>query len=291
MKPNDRSPLLLLSLLAAWLIAGTVAISWTDTAPDTPYLAYALLIFVAAVGLVNLFPFSWLAVLGIGLGAYNAVVLSLHPLTAAAWLPLGVGNLAILGAGLLSWAASLQIARLQKNLEHSRNVIDELRVKDPVLGIVRLSYALQTLKIETLRSQRYQSKLCLALIQIADVEAIQKEQGAAAFQEIKSQVCSALSALIREMDTLFGQDPFGIILPETSSEAAMVVARRVIDNLARKVRVGVHIGIAEFGVDAFSDDELYRAAETALNLAERTDKAVVNYAQVQSITEPDLSKS
>jgi GGDEF domain-containing protein len=55
--------------------------------------------------------------------------------------------------------------------------------------------------------------------------------------------------------------------------------------VARKVRVGLHIGIAEFGVDAFSDAELYRAAETAMLLAKNTDRPIVTYSQVRSITD------
>ena len=91
--------------------------------------------------------------------------------------------------------------------------------------------------------------------------------------------------MLREMDLLFSSNYFGIILPETSTEGAMVVARRITDSIARKVRVGMYIGVAEFGVDAFSDEELYSAAETALQLAQKMDKAVVNYAQVRYVTD------
>jgi GGDEF domain-containing protein len=128
------------------------------------------------------------------------------------------------------------------------------------------------------------------LLDIADQDEIQKEQGTAAAFEMKRQVSGVLDGMLREMDFLFADKVFGIILPETSLDGAMAVSRRIIDSVARKVRVGLHVGVAEFGVDAFTDAELYQAAETALQLAEKTDKAVIQYAQVRSATD-DLDES
>lgn len=281
----SRFPYLHLALLSAWLVVGTAAIRWTDPAPDTPYLAFALLIFTTVFAAVNLFRFSWLVAVLIGLGAYNAVMLVLNAPFPSNWLPLAAGNLVIAVAAILAWLTARQIEAIQKQVERANTMIQDLRVKDPALGTVRLPFAMQTLKTEVLRSQRYQSHLCLILAKIADEQEIQNEQGSTALFEIKRQVSEVLNGMLREMDLLFSSDYFGIILPETATEGAMVVARRITDSIARKVRVGMYIGVAEFGVDAFSDEELYSAAETALQLAQKTDKAVVNYAQVRYVTE------
>lgn len=291
MKHANRFPYLILALLAAWLVAGTAGIAFTDRYPDTLFMAFALLLFTAVLAAASLFRFSAIIAVLVSLVAYNVVVFSLRPMSSEMVLPLIVANLAIIGAGVLGWFSARQIARLQTQLEHSNSVINDLRIKDPNLGTVRLPYALQTLKTEVLRSQRYQSSLCLLKVKMADEEEIKKDQGEAAFLETKRQMSAALGDLIREMDLLFGQENFGVILPETNGEAAMIVSRRIIDNIARKVRVGVHIGLAEFGVDAFSDDELMRAADTAMELAERTDRPVVTFAQVRSVTEPEPEKS
>jgi len=281
----SRIPYLHLALLAAWLVAGTAAIRWTDLAPDTPYLAFARLIFTTVLASVNLFRLSWLVAILIGLGAYNAVMFVMRVPGPDNWIPLAVGNIVILVAALLAWLTARQIAALQNQVERANNMIQDLRVKDPALGVVRLPYAMQTLRTEVLRSQRYQSHLCLILAKIADEEEIQNEQGSTGLFEIKRQVSEVLNGMLREMDLLFSSNYFGIILPETSTEGAMVVARRITDSIARKVRVGMYIGVAEFGVDAFSDEELYSAAETALQLAQKMDKAVVNYAQVRYVTD------
>ena len=281
----SRFPYLTLSFMALWLVASTAAIAWTDSAPDTPYLAFALLVFTTVFAVVNLFRFAWILAIVLGLGIYNGVMLMLHPFAAALWLPLAVGNLAILVAGLLGGQMARQLTALNKQIEHANNVITDLRIKDPVLGMVRLPYALNTLKTEVLRCQRYQSHLCLVLAEIADEDELRKEQGAEALIELKREVGEVLNGMLREMDMLFIADHFGIILPETSTEGALVATKRINESVARKVRVGLHIGVAEFGVDAFSDDELYHAAETALQLAQKTDRAVVNFAQVRFATE------
>ena len=276
MKRYNRFPFLSVALLAAWLVASAVVINQTDSRPDTPFLAYALLLFTAAVAAANLFRFSALLATLIGVGTYLGVMLTLRPVDLSLALPAGVGVIAIAVAGLLGWIASRQIALLQQKLIHANSLIDDLRVKDPDLGIVRLAYAMQTLKKETLRSQRYKSSLCLLLMDIADRETIQKEQGMAAYQDLKRTVCTISAGLIRELDLLFGEETLGIILPETNTEAAIVVAQRISDSLARKARIGVHVGVAEFGVDAFGENELYHAAETAMALAQRTDKPLVS---------------
>jgi GGDEF domain-containing protein len=291
MKLNNRTPFIFLAIMAVWSILGTLAVAWTDRNPETPYLAIAILLFVATVSVAHSFRFSELLATVVGLAVYNGVFMYIHPVTLAGITPLAAGNLAILGVGFFGWQASRQVARLQNNLDHSNNVINDLRVKDPIFGTVRLPYALQTLKTETLRSQRYQSKLCLMLLQLADEDDLKKEKGQDAFRDLKRQACNILAGQLREMDLLFGQDYLGIILPETSGEAAVIVARRINEIMARKIRVGMHIGIAELGIDAFNDEELYHAAETAMRLAEKTDKSIVTFSQVQNLPEPGLVKN
>jgi GGDEF domain-containing protein len=290
MKHINRFPYLSLALLAAWLIAGTVAILRTDPAPDTSFLALALILFTAIVSVANLFRFSAFAAVVVSLGVYNAAFFLLRTITPDLLIALGIGNFMIIGTGLLGWISAKQIAQLQQKLEQTDNVIQDLWVKDPILGIMRLPYALQTLKTEVIRSQRYKSGLSLMLIKIANEEDIKKEQGVSAYHDIQSQVCTLLSSLLREMDILFGQEDLGIILPETGGESTMVIARRITDTLARKMRIGVHIGVAEFGVDAFDDKELYHAAETALELAVRADKSIITFSQVQHIIVPEIEE-
>lgn len=290
MKQSNRLPYLSLALLAAWLIAGIVAISRLDPAPDTSFLAYTLLLFTAIIAVSRLFRFSALAATLISLVAYNVTFFILRPLTPDQTLILGVVNIMIIGTGLLGWLASKQIWQLQQKLEQTDNVIQDLWIRDPVLGTTRLPYALQTLKTEVLRSQRYKSKLSLVLMKISNQEEIKKEQGMAAFTEMQRQISSMLPGLLREMDVIFGQDSIGIILPETGGEGTMIIAKRIADSLARKMRIGVHIGIAEFGVDAFDDKALYHAAETALEMAVRADQSIVTFSQVQQLIGPEAEK-
>ncbi|HPH98166.1 MAG TPA: diguanylate cyclase [Anaerolineaceae bacterium] len=292
MKQSNRFPYLSLALLAAWLIAGIVAISRLDTAPDTSFLAYTLLLFTAIISAARLFRTSALVATLISLVAYNVTFFLLRALTPEQTMILGVVNVMIIGTGVLGWLSSRQIWQLQQKLDQTDNVIQDLWIRDPVLGTTRLPYALQTLKTEVLRSQRYKSKLSLILMKISNEEEIKKEQGVAAFTEMQRQVSSMLPGLLREMDVIFGQDNLGIILPETGGEGTMIIARRIADSLARKMRIGVHIGVAEFGVDAFDDKALYHAAETALEMAVRADQSIVTYSQVQQLigAEPEKEK-
>ena len=291
MKHINRFPYLSLALLDAWLIVGTAAILRTDPAPDTSFLALALLLFTAIISVANLFRFSVLVAVIVSLAVYNAAFFLLRTITPDLTITLAIANLMILGTCLLGWISAKQIALLQHKLEQTDNVIQDLWVKDPILGIMRLPYALQTLNSEVIRSQRYKTGLMLILIKIANGEEIKKEQGLSAFHEIQVQVCTLLRGLLREVDILFGQEDLGIILPETDGDSAMVIAKRITDTMAHKMRIGTHIGIAEFGVDALDGKELYHAAETALELAVRADKSIITFSQVQNIIVPEIEQA
>jgi GGDEF domain-containing protein len=123
------------------------------------------------------------------------------------------------------------------------------------------------------------------MAKVDGLEELEKEQGEAFVQEIKKQIGIILVNSLREMDIPFGDGNFGIILPQTTEEGAVVAARRIADSVNRKVRVALYIGVASFGSDALNDDELQKVAEAALNVAQTTNKTVVCYSQIRNATE------
>src|SRR5262249_13395900 len=101
---------------------------------------------------------------------------------------------------------------------------------------------------------------------------------------VLQEVARRLSALLRDSDTVarLGGDEFAVLLPQTSSAAAAVVATRVsatleqpIELAGQNVAVGTSGGIATFpehGADAAS---LLREADVAMYAAKRSHAGVM----------------
>jgi GGDEF domain-containing protein len=89
------------------------------------------------------------------------------------------------------------------------------------------------------------------------------------------------------VDTTFRAGAYGAILPDTKPEGALVVARRLSDIVARKSRIDLRIGIAHFPTDGVTEQELQKAAETALQLALTSDQTIALYSQIQEMQGED----
>jgi GGDEF domain-containing protein len=166
-------------------------------------------------------------------------------------------------------------------LDHDQSLIDDLRIRDPQTGLMRIVYAQQTLRNEIGRSRRNNSSLCLLLAQVVDWDELVSQLGIVAVEDIKIQISEVFNSTLRMVDTSFIAGAYGAILPETNTEGALVVARRLIDVIARRSRVDLRIGIAQFPVDGVTEQALQKAAETALQEALTPENTIVLHSQIQ----------
>lgn len=281
MNPNNKL-FLLLALAGFWLILSVIGcFLWIET--DTRLLALSLLMFTTTMTLTNLFRFSgWIAAL-VSLVLYAVSVIGLGGINLAILPGLGVVIAAISGSFVLAELVRLEAMQINKQLDNSQKLIEELRQFDPVTGIMRYQQAQRLLRTEVVRSQRFEKDLCIFLLQIGNLGEILNERGADAVEALKRQVVGALVSAVRSTDIPFGGEKYGAILPETNRDGINIVVDRLVKTLMEKVHVPVNIGIAQFPQDGVTDTELTNAAEGALLVAIKTDKAIVHFQQVRDM--------
>ena len=283
MRTNNKL-FILIALLGFWLILSVVG-SFLWVPASTRILVLAMLAFSVTLTVTNLFRFSgWLATLS-SILIYSLVAINLQGMQSGVLTNVGLVALGILVAFILAEAVRREGIVINKQLSSSQKLIEELRQFDPVTGIMRYQQALRLFKSEVIRSQRFDKKVCIFLMQIGNMDAILSERGAEEVEAIKRQVVGALVSAVRSTDIPFGGEKYGAVLPETDRESATAVLDRLINTMTNKLHVVVNIGIAQFPKDGVTELELANAAEAALLVAIKTEKPVISYQQVREIAD------
>ena len=177
------------------------------------------------------------------------------------------------GAQLLGVA--LRATREREDLE-SRASLDSLT------DLSNYASFYDSLGREVFRSERYGLPLSLILIDIDHFKAINDRYGHLAGDEILIAVARRIRAALRGSDlpARYGGDEFAVTLPQTNTEGALRVAKRILEQVTRKsfvylrtpISVTASLGIAEFqdGMTAVdlvgkADGSLYAAKDEGRN--------------------------
>jgi len=188
-------------------------------------------------------------------------------------------------AAWLAGAMVRQIEFVDQQLVNAQRLIEQLRINDPDTGLVRFQYARQTLINEVSRSQRYNTDLCILVADVADWESIRNEFGISYTEILKKDISRIFQDNLRGIDTSFSDNKWGAILPMTKKDGAQIVARRLIDRVARQTRVAMCVGIAQFPADGVSDAELLKACEAALRVAVTSGQPIAEYSLIRGAAE------
>ena len=287
MRSNNRLPIYV-AALGCWLIIVVFGFFALIQA-DTRLVALALLAFTVTVATTNVFRFiNWLVAV-VSIFIYSLVQISLNGLNPSVLIPIVYFLVGVLIASGLVYVITRELDRFNSKMDNNEKLIDELRLYDPVTGIMRYPQVLWLLKSEILRSQRYQRNACLFLVQIGNSEELKNQQTDGDSEVIRRQIVGALMSSVRTTDIPFGGNEYGAILPETDLEGSKAVITRLMNTLVNKVRVSASIGIAQFPEDGVTEIELSRAAEAALQLASKTGKPLIQYAQIRNATGSNAS--
>jgi diguanylate cyclase (GGDEF)-like protein len=196
----------------------------------------------------------------------------------------------LVGVAFLSSVIARQVSAIVRQLEHAQKLIDELTVHDSETGLTKWRYASQTIRAEISRSRRYHTSLCLLFIRVANWDKLVEEHGPIGAEALMTETAATVADTLRTLvdtPTRFDSITLGAILPETSTEGARIAAQRLIDAVARKVRVALYVGIAHFPNDAVTDQDLVRAAKAALQFALTSGQSIVSYNQLSGAVEKD----
>ncbi|MBM4447268.1 MAG: diguanylate cyclase [Chloroflexi bacterium] len=150
------------------------------------------------------------------------------------------------------------------------------------------------MKQEIDRHSRYRSMLSLILLDLDFFKAYNDAQGHVAGDKILELMGKLINRAVRNTDLAFryGGDEFAIILPQSATNDALVVAERVRGRIAaemskKDIRISASLGLASWPSDGVTADEVINAADRALYYAKETggNRTCVASKMLPSLTE------
>jgi len=181
---------------------------------------------------------------------------------------------------LAEWVAAqagiaLENARLHEEVRRQATT-------DELTNLVNRRRFIEALETELERAKMFDSPLSVVLADLDDFKRINDDYGHHGGDRALKSFGQLLRAQVRDFDVAarLGGEEFAILLPQTTAEAAAVVAARTRDTLAASpiavsedatVRLTASFGIAESS-PVQTTDELLRRADDALYAAKRAGK-------------------
>jgi diguanylate cyclase (GGDEF)-like protein len=160
----------------------------------------------------------------------------------------------------------------------------ELASRDGLTSVFNYRVFQDTLDCEIARSRRYGREFALILFDIDNLKRINDNYGHPVGDIVLINICQAVGKIVRESDTFvrYGGDEFAVIMPETDSERAAIVAehlRQCVEELQipvgnEMISVSVSIGLATFSPshETVSKEQMILFADHALLEAKRNGK-------------------
>jgi diguanylate cyclase (GGDEF)-like protein/putative nucleotidyltransferase with HDIG domain len=148
---------------------------------------------------------------------------------------------------------------------------------DELTGLFNRRHFDESVKMEIDRHARYRSMLSLIFLDLDLFKAYNDMQGHTAGDKVLELVGKLVNGALRSTDLAcrYGGDEFAIILPQSASNDAFVVAERVRGRIAaemskRDIKITASLGLASWPIDGVTSDELVNAADKALYYAKET---------------------
>jgi len=153
---------------------------------------------------------------------------------------------------------------------------------DGLTGLVNHKTFYEILERELWRSRRYGGQIALIMVDIDNLKEINDAHGHRAGDKVIREISRRIKECIRQIDTAarYGGDEFAIILPNTSLNDAVVVAKRMVDVVARsptswkkeQIALSISVGLGQYDSDtnpeditSRSDQALYAAKQAGKN--------------------------
>jgi diguanylate cyclase (GGDEF)-like protein len=164
--------------------------------------------------------------------------------------------------------------RMQRELERANADLERLARTDPLTGLANRREFMEKLEQEVERSDRYLRPLSLVSLDLDHFKSVNDTHGHAAGDEVLREAARALSSVCRDVDLAarMGGEELALLLPETDTAGARIVAERVRERIAgaahrspsgQAFRVTASLGVATARTGA-SGEALLQAADEAL---------------------------
>jgi len=144
----------------------------------------------------------------------------------------------------------------KQSLEVINTVLEGQSITDDVTGLYNHRHLMDVLAKELERAKRYHRTLSAVMLDIDDFKKINDQYGHLVGDRVLRELARLLKKSVRQVDTVarYGGDEFFIILPESTSDAAQLVAERIQGNARgyhfnqpeNSLSLTVSIGISSF---------------------------------------------
>jgi diguanylate cyclase (GGDEF)-like protein len=178
-------------------------------------------------------------------------------------------------------------------LENARHVkrIHELTITDDCTTLYNARHMGFILETEIYRSQRYNYEFSIVFIDLDHFKQVNDTHGHLIGSKLLAEIGNALKSHCRLIDFAFryGGDEFVILLPQTSKDNALNVARRLhkliretpwLEQVGLKARITPSIGVASYPVDSRTKEGLLHLADEAMYLVKNTNRDCVAAANI-----------
>jgi len=177
-------------------------------------------------------------------------------------------------------------------IENARSVekIQELTITDDCTGLYNARHLYKTLETEVYRSARFGYEFAVLFIDLDHFKQVNDTHGHLIGSKLLAEIGYLIKAQLRLIDYAFryGGDEFVILLPQTGKDQALVVARRLRDNLRTSIfcqeeglnlNVRASIGLATYPHDAKTPHDVIRQADEMMYLVKNTTRDNIGIAQ------------
>ncbi|HMD32686.1 MAG TPA: sensor domain-containing diguanylate cyclase [Candidatus Acidoferrales bacterium] len=185
-------------------------------------------------------------------------------------------------------------------IENARHVqkIHELTITDDCTTLYNARHLNFVLETEIYRSQRYNYEFSLIFIDLDHFKNVNDTFGHLTGTRLLSDIGNMVKSNCRLIDFAFryGGDEFVVLLPQTSKENALIVARRLhkrirehlwMQDLGLEVRITASVGVASYPTDSRDKSKLLHLADEAMYLVKNTSRDSVAAAGVGILPEPE----
>src|SRR3981081_1590544 len=177
------------------------------------------------------------------------------------------------------------------SIENAKAVekIQELTIADDVTGLFNARHLYKTLETEVYRSARFGYEFSVIFIDLDHFKQVNDTHGHLVGSRLLAEVGYLIKAQLRLIDFAFryGGDEFVVLLPQTSKDQALVVARRLRDSLrtsmfckeeSLNLNVRASMGVATYPHDAKTPREIIRQADEMMYLVKNTSRDNIGIA-------------
>ena len=177
-------------------------------------------------------------------------------------------------------------------IENARWVekIQELTITDDCTGLYNARHLYKTLETEVYRSARFGYEFSVLFIDLDHFKVVNDTHGHLVGSRLLAEIGYLIKAQLRLIDFAFryGGDEFVVLLPQTGKDQALVVAKRLIEDLRNTrfcqnegldLSVRASIGLATYPQDARTTHDIIRQADGMMYMVKNATRDNIGVAQ------------